>query len=294
VPDLYSHFTKRAKKVLQLATEEAAEFGHNYIGTEHLLLGLIAEQEGIAARVLEDSGLKLLPARNAVQCIVGTGESTTAHRELIEPAQKTIKYAIEEAQRLGHQYVGTEHLLLGLLRVSEDGEGMVAGVFDIVQVPLNGVKSQVLRVLRHGAGGSSAEESPPAQKQPGPAIIHPATSTPRLSTHVLDTVQGRPAAGVQIELWALGANGERTLLKTVQTNNDGRTDEPLLTGEHLKAGSYELRFAVGDYFARQTVQRSEPPFLNIVPVQFTIADASAHYHVPLLVSPWAYSTYRGS
>jgi len=115
-----------------------------------------------------------------------------------------------------------------------------------------------------------------------------------LTTHVLDTAQGRPAADMVVELWRLAASGERTLLRTARTNADGRTDEPLLTGEEMAAGVYELVFAVGAYFATQPVTTAAPPFLDQVPVRFGIADAHAHYHVPLLVSPWAYSTYRGS
>lgn len=116
----------------------------------------------------------------------------------------------------------------------------------------------------------------------------------RLTTHVLDTMHGLPAAQVTIQLWRLDATGEgRTLLKTLHTNVDGRT-ETLLEGDQLVIGTYELLFAVGEYFARQHVATSQPPFLDKVPVRFSIADPAAHYHVPLLVSPWAYSTYRGS
>lgn len=113
----------------------------------------------------------------------------------------------------------------------------------------------------------------------------------RLTTHVLDTARGIPAAGVLIEV----RRGVR-LLKTDRTNQDGRTDEPLLSGEELEAGSYELVFHVGDYFAPAEGEgaRGGVPFLDQVPVCFGIADATANYHVPLLVSPWAYSTYRGS
>ena len=105
-----------------------------------------------------------------------------------------------------------------------------------------------------------------------------------LTTHVLDTSRGRPAAGMTIEIWSVDPS---RLLKTVQTNRDGRVDDPLLSGSEMKAGNYELVFLVGDYFG-------EKKFLDRVPVRFTISDASAKYHVPLLVSPWAYSTYRGS
>jgi len=111
----------------------------------------------------------------------------------------------------------------------------------------------------------------------------------KLSTHVLDIASGRPAREMQIELWSL--NGpQRQLLKTVRTNADGRTDAPLLGPEEMRPGEYELVFFVGDYFEKQ----SNPPFLDRVPVRFGIADATASYHVPLLCSPWSYSTYRGS
>lgn len=115
----------------------------------------------------------------------------------------------------------------------------------------------------------------------------------KLTTHVLDTAHGRPAAHVTLELWAVNPPlAERTLLKTLTTNADGRTDVPLLQDGELVAGVYELVFQVGDYF--QAAGIAQPPFLNHIPIRFGIADATAHYHVPLLVSPWSYSTYRGS
>lgn len=116
----------------------------------------------------------------------------------------------------------------------------------------------------------------------------------RLTTHVLDTARGCPAAGVTIALWRLDADGARTRLLTACTNADGRTDAPLLTGDALAAGDYELVFAVGPYFAANGLAADMLPFLDSVPVRFGIADPTAHYHVPLLVSPWAYTTYRGS
>ncbi len=115
----------------------------------------------------------------------------------------------------------------------------------------------------------------------------------KLSTHVLDTAHGCPAQGMQIELWSL-AGSQPKLLKTTRTNAEGRTDNPLLAAEELQAGQYELVFHVGDYFAAKEASLPKLRFLDRVPVRFGIADASASYHVPLLVSPWAYSTYRGS
>ncbi len=113
-----------------------------------------------------------------------------------------------------------------------------------------------------------------------------------LTTHVLDTANGKPAAGMSVELFVV--DGEtRTQLKSVRTNADGRTDGPLLSREELAIGLYEIVFDVAGYFARDT-GLPEPPFLGHVPIRFGIADPDAHYHVPLLVSPWSYSTYRGS
>ena len=117
----------------------------------------------------------------------------------------------------------------------------------------------------------------------------------KLTTHVLDTARGCPAANMPIALHSIDPNsGEKTLLKTVTTNADGRTAAPLLSESELKPGVYELVFSAGEYFALSAENLPDPPFLNSVPIQFGIADSSAHYHVPLLVSPWSYSTYRGS
>jgi 5-hydroxyisourate hydrolase len=115
----------------------------------------------------------------------------------------------------------------------------------------------------------------------------------KLSTHVLDTAHGCPAAGMNIELWSL-AGSQPKLIKTVCTNADGRTDQPLLAGAEMQAGNYELLFCAGDYFVARGDSPAKPPFLDRVPVRFGIGDASASYHVPLLVSPWSYTTYRGS
>ena len=116
----------------------------------------------------------------------------------------------------------------------------------------------------------------------------------RLSTHVLDTQAGRPAAGVTIELLELSANGEQRMIARATTNRDGRTDEPLIGGRPLPIGRYELRFHVADYFAGVGGRQDEPPFLDVVPVRFAVAEAEGHYHVPLLLTPWSYCTYRGS
>jgi 5-hydroxyisourate hydrolase len=116
-----------------------------------------------------------------------------------------------------------------------------------------------------------------------------------LTTHVLDMARGCPADGMSIELWRIEATHDaRTLLKSVSTNAEGRTDRPLLDGSEFREGIYELVFAVGKYFAARGINDAALPFLDDVPVRFGIADAMAHYHVPLVTSPWAYNTYRGS
>ena len=116
----------------------------------------------------------------------------------------------------------------------------------------------------------------------------------RLSTHVLDTRTGRPAEGVALTLREVGNGGDTSLLAHAVTNRDGRTDAPLISGRPLPIGRYELRFEVGPYFARHAVITADPPFLDVVPIRFAIAEPEGHYHVPLLVTPWSYTTYRGS
>nr|WP_047579252.1 hydroxyisourate hydrolase [Methylobacterium sp. ZNC0032] len=114
-----------------------------------------------------------------------------------------------------------------------------------------------------------------------------------LSTHVLDTVNGRPGAGIAVMLDRLDSDGSRQRLAEALTNRDGRTDSPLLSGA-LVPGTYELTFAIGAYFRSLGTALPQPAFLDLVPVRFGIAEADGRYHVPLLASPWSYSTYRGS
>src|SRR5690554_400695 len=115
----------------------------------------------------------------------------------------------------------------------------------------------------------------------------------RLTTHVLDTAQGCPGEGIKIDVYRL-EQGQRIALKSVTTNDDGRCDAPILEGDDFRAGEYELVFHAGDYLRQQGVQASEPRFLDVIPLRFGVADAAQHYHVPLLLSPYGYSTYRGS
>lgn len=115
----------------------------------------------------------------------------------------------------------------------------------------------------------------------------------RLTTHVLDTTKGCPGSGISIQLFRL-QDGKQHLVAQARTNADGRADQPLLDGDAFVAGDYVLEFAAGDYFRNGGTVLAEPAFLDIVPIRFGVADAGAHYHVPLLISPYGYSTYRGS
>ena len=115
----------------------------------------------------------------------------------------------------------------------------------------------------------------------------------RLTTHVLDTAQGLPGQGIRIEVFRLQGE-DRQRLKEVVTNDDGRCDAPILEGSDFTIGEYELVFHAGDYLRRRGVEAAEPRFLDVIPLRFGVADAEAHYHVPLLLSPYGYSTYRGS
>jgi 2-oxo-4-hydroxy-4-carboxy-5-ureidoimidazoline decarboxylase len=115
----------------------------------------------------------------------------------------------------------------------------------------------------------------------------------RLSTHVLDTHAGRPAVGIAIDLYELAGERVHRIARAI-TDADGRTDSPLIGGRPLPIGRYELRFAIGDHFRSRGIDSGDPPFLDIVPLRFSIAEPEGHYHVPLLCTPWSYSTYRGS
>ncbi len=115
-----------------------------------------------------------------------------------------------------------------------------------------------------------------------------------LTTHVLDVTRGGPAAGVRVELYEFDAGGGRRAVTETTTNADGRTDQPLIGAGQARVGRFELLFHAGDYFRAQGARLAQPPFLDVVPIRFAVADPSAHYHVPLILSPWSYSTYRGS
>src|SRR5687767_9684436 len=189
----FDRFNDRAKRVLALAQDEAIRFNHNYIGTEHLLLGLVREGEGVAARVLDSLGVELSKVRTAVEFIIGRGDSTTSPSEItLSPrTKKVIELAIDEARKRGHSHVGTEHLLLGLVR---EGEGIASGVLESLGVSLEKVRHQVIATLgqQHpqaqettAAGGKSASSKTPTLDQLGVNLTQMAKNSQ------LDPVIGR-------------------------------------------------------------------------------------------------------
>jgi len=156
--DKFNKFTERARKVLSLAQEEAQRFQHNYIGTEHILLGLIREGEGVGAKVLRNLGVDLQRAHDSVEFMIGRGDRIVLGEIGLTPrAKKVIEYAVDEARRLNHHYIGTEHLLLGLLR---EGEGIAAGVLQSLGVNLEQARRQTLAVLDGGGQGGVQEPRP--------------------------------------------------------------------------------------------------------------------------------------
>src|SRR5256714_696465 len=162
--DRFDKFTDRARKVLTLAQDEAQRFNHNYIGTEHLLLGLVREGEGVAARVLENMNVELAKVRTAVEFIIGRGDRCVVGEVGLTPrAKRVIELAIDEARRLGHNYIGTEHLLLGLVR---EGEGIAAGVLESLGVNLDKVRHQVIHVLSQSSSVAPAQETKRPSKTP--------------------------------------------------------------------------------------------------------------------------------
>ncbi len=162
--DRFDKFTDRARKVLTLAQDEAQRFNHNYIGTEHLLLGLVREGEGVAARVLENMNVELSKVRTAVEFIIGRGDRPVVGEVGLTPrAKRVIELAIDEARRLGHNYLGTEHLLLGLVR---EGEGIAAGVLESLGVNLDKVRHQVIHVLSQSSSTAPAQETKRPSKTP--------------------------------------------------------------------------------------------------------------------------------
>ena len=214
--DRFDKFTDRARKVLTLAQDEAQRFNHNYIGTEHLLLGLVREGEGVAARVLEKMDVELPKVRTAVEFIIGRGDRPVVGEVGLTPrAKRVIELAIDEARRLGHNYIGTEHLLLGLVR---EGEGIAAGVLESLGVNLDKVRHEVIRVLSQSSasGPSSSGESKRSSSSKTPTVDQLGINlTEAARTGKLDPVVGR----------------EKEIERVVQILSRRRKNNPALIGE---------------------------------------------------------------
>jgi len=154
MPSRFEKFSERARRVLSLANEEAQRFNHNYIGTEHILLGLVRETDGVAAKVLSNLGVELDKVRSAVEFIIGRGEKATSGEKGLTPrTKKVVELAVDEARRLNHNFIGTEHLLIGLLR---EGEGVAAGVLESLQVNLDKVRAETSRILTQSPSQSQS------------------------------------------------------------------------------------------------------------------------------------------
>ena len=165
----FDRFTKRARHVLTLAQEEARRFQHTYIGTEHLLLGLIREEEGVASQVLRNLGIEVDQVRQAIEAIIGRGERIVVGEVGLTPrAKKVIEFAVDEARRLTHRFIGTEHLLLGLLR---EGDGIAAGVLESFGLQLEQVRTETLRVLREQQQGQEETSAIPSVPSEAPTLL---------------------------------------------------------------------------------------------------------------------------
>jgi ATP-dependent Clp protease ATP-binding subunit ClpC len=211
--DRFDKFTERARKVLSLAQEEAQRFNHNYIGTEHLLLGLVREGDGVAAKVLSNLGVELNKVRSAVEFIIGRGDRIVLGDIGLTPrAKKVIELAVDEARRLNHHYIGTEHLLLGLVR---EGEGIAAGVLESLGVNLEKVRTQTIQVLNqtggaHGeAGGREKHSKTPTIDQMGIDL------TSQARANKLDPIIGR----------------EKEIERVIQILSRRQKNNPALIGE---------------------------------------------------------------
>ena len=216
--DRFDRFTDRARKVLTLAQDEAQRFNHNYIGTEHLLLGLVREGEGVAAKVLENLNVELAKVRQAVEFIIGRGERPVIGEIGLTPrAKKVIELAIDEARRLGHTYIGTEHLLLGLVR--EEG-GIASGVLESLGVSLEKVRHEVVRVLSQSSSPSQA----PGDRRG--AAASGSSKTPTLDQLGIDLTAAARAGALDPVI-----GREREIERVIQVLARRTKNNPALIGE---------------------------------------------------------------
>ena len=214
MPSRFEKFSERARRVLSLAQEEAQRFNHNYIGTEHILLGLVRETEGVAARVLSNLNVELVKVRSAVEFIIGRGERPTPGEIGLTPrAKKVIELAVDEARRLNHHYIGTEHLLIGLMR---EGEGVAAGVLESLGVSLEKVRDETGRIIQSQSSGQSGSAPSSSRASRTPTLDEMGVDlTKRASDGELDPVIGR----------------ETELQRVIQILSRRTKNNPVLIGE---------------------------------------------------------------
>ena len=214
MPSRFEKFSERARRVLSLAQEEAQHFNHNYIGTEHILLGLVRETEGVAARVLSNLNVELVKVRSAVEFIIGRGERPTPGEIGLTPrAKKVIELAVDEARRLNHHYIGTEHLLIGLMR---EGEGVAAGVLESLGVSLEKVRDETGRIIQSQSSGQSGSAPSSSRASRTPTLDEMGVDlTKRASDGELDPVIGR----------------ETELQRVIQILSRRTKNNPVLIGE---------------------------------------------------------------
>src|SRR3970282_36005 len=237
--DRFDKFTERARRVLTLAQEEAHRFNHNYIGTEHILLGLVREGDGVAAKVLANLGVELNKVRSAVEFIIGRGDRTVLGEIGLTPrAKKVIELAVDEARRLNHSYIGTEHLLLGLVR---EGEGIAAGVLESLGVNLERVRAETTRILRQSA--------PQAASAGG---ARQATRTPTVDQLGIDLTQA--ARNSQLDP-VIGRSNE--LERVVQILSRRTKNNPVLIGEPAVG-----KTAIAELLAQRIVSGDVPETLH--------------------------------
>ena len=214
MPSRFEKFSERARRVLSLAQEEAQRFNHNYIGTEHILLGLVRETEGVAARVLSNLNVELVKVRSAVEFIIGRGERPTPGEIGLTPrAKKVIELAVDEARRLNHHYIGTEHLLIGLMR---EGEGVAAGVLESLGVSLEKVRDETNRIIQSQSSGQSGSAPSSSRASRTPTLDEMGVDlTKRAVDGELDPVIGR----------------ETELQRVIQILSRRTKNNPVLIGE---------------------------------------------------------------
>jgi hypothetical protein len=207
--DRFDKFTDRARKVLTMAQDEAQRFGHSYIGTEHILLGLLRAGDGMAAKALTSMGVELREARTAVEFIIGRGDRPVVGEVgLTQRAKRVIELSIDESRRLGHNYIGTEHLLLGLVR---EGEGIAAGVLESLGVNLDRLRHEIIRLLAQTSPYDLGEESE-ASAWAGDLAASPVVIGASPLQRVVGIGRVVVDSGVSVELIALEIRGAGCLL----------------------------------------------------------------------------------